>query len=205
MGAMTLREMADHIKERMVEAIDGSTDITVLAPSIFLASDTEFMADWVSNKASDQMRRKFQEHIDGLRQSDGALMRVSAVSTTRPEGREAMADVLPMLVRTFNSQCLVWAASAFEMSTEYPIDSTAEADQILEELGPDWHEHCTEVLYVIAVDREVSQTWSANVRRDDDGGFAGVDDWTLVYDVSNVHNLPYDSFTDAAQKALRSL
>lgn len=197
---MILSEFVEHIKERMLTQIESENSVSILAPAVFLSADPQHMADWVVEMGSKRgpMSNHSMERAEKLRNTDGVLMVMNVEGITSEKGMDALLTVMPAIIGGFKIEAMIWGASAFTMHHGGTVQTEKDALAFMQKMGRDWQDEATEVLYIMAVDREVRQCWSCNVIRGDDGEFVTATEWVIESPDGDITGL-----ADAAQTAMR--
>lgn len=187
-----------------------------LTPTVFFSTTGEKMIGWSEDpQVIDKVHPPGIAPLDeearkNLLDTDGVILTLFAGDC---EGREDVeylnTRIVPFVIKAMDVQCVIWAGSARMVGVQADdINSSEEAQEAIQQLV---HEEgfdallarSMETLMLIAVDREVVQCRVALIKRDPDGHFDQLSDWTPGPEELENHLGGFMSFASSAQKALR--
>lgn len=206
---MILEKLVSHIKKKMEEGMaDDDNAYKMLTPTVFFGTTGARMSDWSENleiKHSDLIRMNPADRAR-LSSTDGVVMTLSCRGVG---GQEDMAflhsTVVPFVISTLDVQTVIWAMSAqyIGMNLGHVESHEAAQEEIQNRLNTmDIDSESIECLMIMAVDREVTQVWRADVTRDDYGHVTNVTDWESG--PTEMGMMGFTSFCEHAQAAMRA-
>lgn len=208
---MILDNLVTHLKRRMesilMEELEEHPN-NMLTPSVFFGSTGQHVSDWTNRmqEKHPEMLPLDKDRREELLESDGVVMNLSCQGVRDQKDMDFLhATVVPFIITHLEAQSVVWAMSAHFLAMDMEgVESHEEARDLIHEAVKNVDINETqECLLIIAVDREVTQTWRASVHRDSDGNVCSVDDWQPG--PQEMGMMGFQSFTDNAQAALRKM
>jgi len=189
---MILNDIVAIVKDKMCEAVVEYANTPVPLPiSVFFTNTPEDMRRWMA-------KRKIQTTINNY---NSVILRMDARGAERnPEPLNT--TVVPFIIRNVHAQNVVWAGTTWHMDLGDDL-----TDRIMEDIkkGVTVFEatnylELQEAFLIMACDREVAQSWTCNICRDNDGELVRITEWEELPDFADDNQ-----FLTYAQKALRSL